>query len=423
MDFFQNGFGFPESSCYTDTQNQLLQYASFEFIPPNTMASTTTCATSNKAEDIAPYPREKCTFHLPNDGRTLSAGTFSFPSVAELRAHVSSLNAMMSSKPSKSSTTTVTNILRDARALHSAHRHRDETSSTAIIIQAASQFNLLEFPSPSSVPEMGISGYAHDRTQGPACAMAAAGGTAYRNYLVDVQSFQNPRDAGRGQTRRGQTMHRQLNGLADVESWIASNVPGYDGGKTPWRVRNGYVESSSRDLGPISDFLRGTPRPQQDTLKQQQIDHLTSLLRIGVQRECTVTDIPTFDETVTQTYNSAISVGYSRLPSTVWEPVAQMVLNATYEATLLVGALEGIRASLRGGTVTPIVYLTKVGGGVFRNKDDWIIGAIARALKKVEGMGLGVDLDVRIVHFGEVDMKYSCLQSAMVKIEHNTILS
>mmetsp|Transcript_29987 Transcript_29987/g.59999 ORF Transcript_29987/g.59999 Transcript_29987/m.59999 type:complete len:421 (+) Transcript_29987:70-1332(+) len=411
MEFFQKAFGFPESSSYNDTRKQLLQYASFEFIPPNTPTKDTTNSSNNHHnDDVAPYPREKCTFHLPDEARrTLSAGTFSFPSVSELRAHVTSLQTTMTTTKTMSSPRhdpntpklAVANIIGDARSLHTSSL----SSSSPIIIQAASQFNLLEFASPSYTPEEGISIYAYDRTQGPACAMAAAGGTAYRNYLVDVEVFQNFKDEdgkGNDEVRRGQTTHRQLNGLADVESWIVGHVPGYDDEKRPWRARNGYVESSSRALGPISEFLRGAP--------SRTIDDVTSLVRIGIQRDCTVTDVPAFDKTVTQTYNSAISVGYSILPSTAWEPVARLVLNATYEATLLAGVLEGVRASVHGKTVTPIVYLTKVGGGVFRNKDDWIIAAISRALEKIEEMDLGLGLDVRIVHFGEVDMKYSCLQ-------------
>jgi hypothetical protein len=55
-----------------------------------------------------------------------------------------------------------------------------------VVVQAASQFNFLEFPSPGCLPEEGISNYANDHTQGPACAVACAAGTAYRNYLVPL---------------------------------------------------------------------------------------------------------------------------------------------------------------------------------------------------------------------------------------------
>ena len=44
----------------------------------------------------------------------------------------------------------------------------------------ASQFNLLEMTGPEITPEDGVTRYAHDRTQGPACAIAAGAATVYR---------------------------------------------------------------------------------------------------------------------------------------------------------------------------------------------------------------------------------------------------
>ena len=60
------------------------------------------------------------------------------------------------------------------------HAHPESAGN---VFQVASQFNCLEFPSAESVPEDGISDYAYDKTQGPACSLAAAAGTVYRNYL------------------------------------------------------------------------------------------------------------------------------------------------------------------------------------------------------------------------------------------------
>ena len=38
-----------------------------------------------------------------------------------------------------------------------------------------------------STPEMGVTGYVNDRTQGPCCAIACGAGTVYRNYLAPVR--------------------------------------------------------------------------------------------------------------------------------------------------------------------------------------------------------------------------------------------
>ena len=68
-------------------------------------------------------------------------------------------------------------------------------------VQAASQFNCLEFVGPSVVPEDGIMAYPSDKTQGPACSVACGPATTYRNYLV-------PLDDG---AQVGQTSQRQVN--------------------------------------------------------------------------------------------------------------------------------------------------------------------------------------------------------------------
>ena len=68
------------------------------------------------------------------------------------------------------------------------------------------------------------------------------------------------------------------------------------------------------------------------------------------------------------------------------------MLEASYEATLLTAAEH----SAAGGSNT--VLLTRVGGGVFGNADEWIDDAIVRALGIVEHAGL----DVRLVSRGQV---------------------
>src|SRR5258705_11006186 len=72
------------------------------------------------------------------------------------------------------------------------------------LFQVASQFNLLEMVSPTVTPEQGVTRYQHDRTQGPACAIATGAATIYRNYFVPVGGS------------HGQTTERQLDGLADL---------------------------------------------------------------------------------------------------------------------------------------------------------------------------------------------------------------
>jgi hypothetical protein len=64
--------------------------------------------------------------------------------------------------------------------------HRTPECAGALF-QVASQFNALEMTGPEVTPEDGVTRYQDDRTQGPACAIAAGGATIYRNYDPTLQ--------------------------------------------------------------------------------------------------------------------------------------------------------------------------------------------------------------------------------------------
>src|SRR5258707_12860767 len=85
---------------------------------------------------------------------------------------------------------------------------------------------------------------------------------------------------------------------------------------------------------------------------------------------------------VSQAFCSALPVAYTRIPATHWKPFASMVLEAAYEPTMLAAVLNKQRGA------SNIVLLTLLGGGAFGNEDDWIHGAIRRALKLVSGFEL-----------------------------------
>ncbi len=89
------------------------------------------------------------------------------------------------------------------------------------------QFNCLEFPSPDSTPEHGVTAYMHDHTQGPACALACAAGTVVRNYFVPVTL---PTVGGGAPVSvSGQSKENQLNTLqpvlAQLNRYSADKVP------------------------------------------------------------------------------------------------------------------------------------------------------------------------------------------------------
>jgi hypothetical protein len=246
--------------------------------------------------------------------------------------------------------------------------HRSLENAGAMF-QVASQFNLLEMVSPDVTPEDGVTRYESDATQGPACAIAAGAATIYRNYFAHVEGGQ------------GQTATRQLDGLADLGATLSSAL------KMPvqdiWRMRNGYALGTPLGLDATARYLR--------TLTADQIDVLRGNLRIGIHRDVEVTEAAGPDRPlVSQSFCSALPVAYSRVPSADWEPLALLVLEAAYEATMWAAVLNAQRG------VSNVVFLTLLGGGAFGNQISWIDAAIRRALNLMAAF----DLDVRLVSYG-----------------------
>ena len=249
------------------------------------------------------------------------------------------------------------------------HMHQSPENAGALF-QVASQFNLLEMVSPSVTPEQGVTRYQHDRTQGPACAIAAGAATIYRNYFALVDGSY------------GQTAIRQLDGLADLGEALSTalNKPV----DALWEMLNGYALCSRAGLDAITQHLR--------VLRPEQVDILRGKLCIGVHSDLEVTDAAGEGRPlVSQAFCSALPVAYTRVPSAYWKPFASLILDAAYEATMLAAVLNKQRGA------SNVVLLTLLGGGAFGNEAEWINSAIRRALAMMSGFGL----DVRLVSYGK----------------------
>jgi hypothetical protein len=237
------------------------------------------------------------------------------------------------------------------------------------LFQVASQFNLLEMTSFEVTPEHGVTRYENDPTQGPACAIACGAATIFRNYFAPV-------GGGVGQTR-----DRQLDGLHDLGEALGSAL-GVPAGAL-WTVRNGYALCRETGLNAIARLL--------DSLDDAALDVLRGLLRIGIHRDVEVTaGEGAAPPTVSQAFCSALPVAYTSIPAARWKAFASLVLEAAYEATLC----AAVASALRGGS--PVVLLTRLGGGAFGNDDEWIDAAMRRALRRMRA----VALDVRLVSYG-----------------------
>lgn len=291
--------------------------------------------------------------HSAASDRHFAVGELEVPTLAELRSRAGSLRR-------KSGRTKVTCVEGDARRLHA------DSVNRRAVFQVASQFNLLEMVGPSITPEHGVTRYMHDPTQGPACAMAAGAGTIYRNYLVDIDGHQ------------GQRADRQIDCLADLGLAFGNREQSH------WAMRNGYALCTAEGLANIDRVLEAS--------SSEEIDRLRGLLRIGLHWNVEVTDVENAAQLVSQAYCSALPVAYTRVPPQRWQRFACLVLEASYEATLLAAVLNAARGC------SDKVLLTRVGGGAFGNDLQWINAAILRAVRLVQDQAL----DVRIVCYGSV---------------------
>ena len=284
------------------------------------------------------------------NGATWQVGTLEWPSLGELRR----------TAPATLGRLRVENTSADAHRLHA------EPQVSGALVQVASQFNLLEMVHYDVTPEEGITRYGSDRTQGPACALAAAPATVVRNYFAPVEGAS------------GQTRERQLDMLAD----LAAMLPGGE----RIRMRNGYALLDAGALATIDAALAAAD--------EIQLDAWRSALRIGLHWDVEVTAVgPARGQLVSQAFCSALPVSYNRSARDhAWARLATLVLEAAYEATLLAAL---VNAQRRGSTR---VYLTLLGGGAFGNAREWILRAIHRALE----LHRNRDLHVTFVSYGSI---------------------
>jgi hypothetical protein len=328
-----------------------------------------TYATTQRQLDVQGH-----TLRSKVNGRSFDIGHFEMASLADLRTRVAQGEGT-------SGPTRVSIVTGDVRQMHQVPDYE------GALFQVASQFNALEMVGPSVTPEHGVTRYEHDRTQGPACAIAAGAATIYRNYFVPVGN------------QLGQSAACQLDGLADMGAELsrALGLPVSD----LWSMQNGYALATREGLDLIAAHMR--------EIGESASRELAGHLRIGLHQGVEVTDSPTSPGSlVSQVFCSALPVAYGRVPQPYWQGFAQLVLDAAYEATLLAGVLN----SRQGGS--NIVLLTQLGGGAFGNAAEWIHSAIERALAKTQGHGL----DVQLVSYGSptAQMKALVMRTGLLPV-------
>jgi hypothetical protein len=285
------------------------------------------------------------------NGKMMACGRLETPTLAELRERIRFAGR------GSGVLLSVREVVADVQELHV------DASNARSLFQVASQFNLLEMASPGVTPEHGVGIYEYDHTQGPACAIAAGAGTIYRNYFAPVH------------WQIGQSENNQIDCLTDLGRALDNSE------NRLWEMRNGYALASASGLMEISNLLRAS--------SEKDLDELRKLLRVGIQWNTQVT-LKDSSHKVSQVYCSALPVAYSKHPSDLWEDLARLVLEASYEATICTAILNAQRTGNKS------VFLTFLGGGAFGNETPWITDSIKRALKLYEDR----DIEIVIVSYG-----------------------
>ena len=276
------------------------------------------------------------------NNQTFDCGEFTTPSLNDLRQ-----NSDLSE--SEGCNIRVSEVVADVQSLH-----QDPANSFAVF-QVASQFNCLEMAAPHITSEKGVGIYQNDWTQGPACCICAGAGTIYRNYFVNHNG------------QLGQSTDNQIDCLALIGRHFDNSANEY------WQMQNGYCFPKKKGLAKIEKQLSESV--------ESQVDEIRGKLMVGLQSNTEVT-IGESNHLVTQVFCSALPIAYSDISSQHWNHFPRLILDATYELTFLV-ALRNLKDTGCGK-----LFLTLVGGGVFGNKQEWILSSISRSLKMFSGQHL-----------------------------------
>jgi len=250
-------------------------------------------------------------------------------------------------------------------------RDKDNSNST---FQVASQFNLLEMASPNVTPENGISGYWYDHTQGPRCCQSTVGATLYRNYFMKMPNGKS-----------GQSTINQINCLDEVLNYLSIR------GDFEWKFINGYIIIKKKDFIIINEVL--------DRMTYDEKDKLRGLLKIGIHSDIEVNDDNiAIGWNVNQVLSSALPLSYCdiNITSDIASPFCKLILEATYEATIIAAILN------ENNTDSCKLFLTKVGGGAFGHNLNWISDSIQQSIDKYPKFGL----EINLLHYREIELEF-----------------
>lgn len=336
-DWFKTLFGFEEMSLNKKNREENYKLVQNKFNVNRSNEKNITIQSKDKMDKI------------------YNVGSFTNPTVNELKIQV--LDILKTND--KGDPTFECHFLGDI------FEHHSSSDNKGALFQGASQFNCLEFRSPTVTPEKGITNYQFDNTQGPACAIPTGPATVYRNYFT-------PTKCSDGTIQYGQTKNCQINNFDNIQKILLKKF-----NKQYIDIKNGYLYCKNMEESDLEEL--NINLDNDETL----VNELTNNLKVGFHRNVEVVFRDKYNIIqeqdkflVSQVYASALSIGYcTTIKGDIWDNMTRIVLNATYEAIIYCGMLNYLE------TKNKKVYLTQVGGGVFENKPGIISDAIKRAVK------------------------------------------
>jgi hypothetical protein len=282
------------------------------------------------------------------NSRTFNAGHFS----------VRTLDSFVLPPPPR--TPGIFNIIRGKGATGSNHELCNVLETQSLpefdgsTFQAASTFACLEFVDPWQTALKGITGYADEKTQGPALALAAAPAAVYRNYFVKHAS------GAVGQIEE----EVQLLAKTPLKPYV---VHGY-----PLLSATALESFRNHDWSDRSQYL------------------------IGLHENCEVTTTIKDGRIVNspkgrithQVYVAALNFNGDVFSNEISRQIGLELLKAQYEATILAAWEMSTKYPMRQGAKRLI--LTALGGGVFANPMDHVCEAVLKCGDMIMKSGLTV---------------------------------
>ena len=341
-----------------------------------------------KIKDMFEYNYDSGILLSKSNNKKFIAGKFETPTQGDLRTTLD-LNEIVKNHAHLQGKLTVKQVNGDVTKYHNKEENRFS------VFQGAGQFNCLEFASAKGKPENGISCYAMDHTQGPACATTCAAGTIIRNYFAYKKL-----DKDNKYVFEEQQQNNQINCLELVEEIINNKGNNY------FTIQNGYTDSKNEKLQELNAFMYNNPDITEKMKEAYKagIQFDTEVVATNFGANIIYEEDFTKKLLVTQVYCSAISISYSRASSYLWSNFAKWVLDCAYEYVFY-ATIQNAQNHPEHPSAKK-VYLTSLGGGVFGNKHEWIRDAILKAATKFKDIGL----EVYIVNYSGKEDVYDIIE-------------